>query len=78
MRFGDWKIVHYVDPNGKKGDEWELYCLKTDPIEEVNLVDFKTGEVRNDVSVEGLKRTELRAKHLELTEELARQEALII
>ena len=51
---GDWKIVRYVDPNGIETDEWELYCLRTDPIEETNLVDFRTGEVRDDVSVPGL------------------------
>ena len=75
---GDWKIVHYVDPNGVESDEWELYCLKTDPIEQTNLVDFRTGEVRDDVSVSGLTTDELMSKNTQLRTELAKQEASIL
>jgi len=75
---GDWKIVHYVDPNGVETDEWELYCLETDPVEETNLVDFSTGLLREDVDVPGMTRHELEHKHRHLKEELARQEADII
>ena len=75
---GDWKIVHYVDPNGVESDEWELYCLRTDPIEQTNLVDFRTGEVRDNVSVSGLTTYELRLKNTQLRTELAKQEASIL
>lgn len=76
---GDWKIVRYVDPRDDKPepDEWELYCLKSDPIEQINLVDFRTGEVREDVTVPGLTRRQLITKNEQLRKELARQEAFI-
>lgn len=77
---GDWKIVHYVDPtkgDEPEPDEWELYCLKSDPVEQINLVDFKTGDVREDVTVPGLTRGQLIAKNKLLRKELALQEAFI-
>jgi arylsulfatase A-like enzyme len=76
---GDWKIVRYVDPRDDEPepDEWELYCLKSDPIEQINLVDFRTGDVRKDVTVPGLNRRQLVAKNMQLRKELARQEAFI-
>jgi arylsulfatase A-like enzyme len=74
---GDWKIVRYTDPNGVEADEWELYCLTADPIERTNLVDFRTGEVRSDVSVRGMTAEELVAKNQQLKAELARQEAAV-
>jgi len=75
---GDWKIVRYVDPKGVKPDEWELYCLTADPIEATNLVDFRTGEVRDDVSVPGMTRAELKSKNRQLQKELERQEAIML
>ncbi len=75
---GDWKIVRYLDPNGIQPDEWELYCLRTDPTEHVNLVDFKTGDVRDDVSVPGLTKGQLKSKNRQLKRELARQEAAML
>ncbi|MBP1701979.1 MAG: type phosphodiesterase / nucleotide pyrophosphatase family protein [Chloroflexi bacterium] len=75
---GDWKIVHYVDPNEVEPDEWELYCLTADPIEAINLVDFRTGEVRDDVTVPGLTKNQLERKNRQLKEELARQEAAML
>lgn len=75
---GDWKIARYVDPNGVEPDEWELYCLAADPVEETNLVDFRTGDVRDGVTVPGMTQLELRLKNLELRTELARQEALLL
>lgn len=75
---GDWKIVQYKDPTRAQPDEWELYCLTTDPIELTNLVDFRTGEVRDDVTVPGMTTDELRLKNAELQQELARQEALML
>jgi hypothetical protein len=72
---GDWKLVRYVDLAGVALDEWELYCLKTDPIEAVNLVDFRTGEVRDDVSALGMTKADLVKTCRQLKKELARQEA---
>jgi len=75
---GDWKIVRYTDPNGVEEDEWELYCLTADPVERVNLVHFKTGQIRDDVSVPGMTTEELIAKHNALKGELARQEVSML
>ncbi len=75
---GDWKIVHYVDPNGLESDEWELYCLKTDPAETTNLVDYSTGQLLEGVTVEGYTEGRLIAKYKVLKKELAKQEAAII
>ena len=75
---GDWKIVHYVDPNKVEPDEWELYYLTADPIEAINLVDFRTGEVRDDVSVPGLTKNQLESITRQLKKELARQEAAML
>jgi len=77
MCTGDWKIVQYKDPDGVETDEWELYNLAADPIEETNIVDFRTGDVRDDVTVPGWTTRELRAKNEALKTELARQEALM-
>jgi arylsulfatase A-like enzyme len=74
---GDWKIVRYVDPRGVEPDEWELYCLKTDPVEKTNLVNFRTGEVRDDVTVPGMTKDELRVKNVQLRTDLAEQEASV-
>ena len=75
---GDWKIIRYVDPNGVEPDEWELYYLVTDPIEQTNLVDFRTGDLRNDVTVPGWTTAELKSKNEQLRVELAEQEALLL
>lgn len=75
---GDWKIVRYVDPKEVEPDEWELYYLVTDPIENTNIVDFSTGDVRDDVTVTGWTTAELRAKNEQLKVELAEQEALLL
>ncbi len=75
---GDWKIVRYVDPAGFEADEWELYSLTTDPIEEINLVDYRTGEIRDEVSVPGMTLAELKYKNSELKTSLAAQEAAFI
>jgi arylsulfatase A-like enzyme len=75
---GDWKIVRYTDPNGVEEDEWELYCLTADPVERVNLVYFKTGQIRDDVSVPGMTTEELIAKNNALKEELAQQEVSML
>jgi len=74
---GDWKIVHYVDPKGGKPDEWELYYLRWDPIERINLVDFRTGDVRRDITVPGFPPFLLRLKNKLLKMELARLEGTL-
>ena len=76
---GDWKIVRYLDPNGIEADEWELYCLTNgnDPVEQVNLVDFKTGEVRADATVPGMTIEQLKLKNAQLKSDLAAQEAAL-
>jgi arylsulfatase A-like enzyme len=73
----DWKIVRYVDPNGAEPDEWELYYLTEDPVEATNIVDYRTGEVREDVTVPGWTQEQLQAKNAALKAELFRQEALL-
>ena len=75
---GDWKIIRYVDPNEVEPDEWELYYLVTDPIENTNIVDFSTGDVRDDVAVPNWTTAELRLKNEQLKVELAEQEALLL
>jgi arylsulfatase A-like enzyme len=73
---GNWKIVRYFDPTGVERDEWELYCLTTDPVEKLNLVNFRTGEIRPEATVPGMTMDELRSKNLNLRSELARQEII--
>lgn len=41
------KLSVYFDPSGRKPAEYEMYDLDRDPIEVDNLVDYRTGEVRN-------------------------------
>lgn len=53
-----WSL--YFDPEGQRPNEYELYDLERDPIEVDNLVDYRTGEVR-DTS-----RSDLRAEMGEL------------
>ncbi len=75
---GDWKLVHYVDPNGAEADEWEFYCLTEDPVEATNLVDYATGLLRTGITVTGMTQDELEAKLTQLKAELAQLEADII
>ena len=32
-----WKLARYWDPAGNEPDQWEMYDLKADPLERVNL-----------------------------------------
>ncbi len=38
VRTRDWKLARYFDPSGQAPQEWEMYDLKSDPNEAVNLV----------------------------------------
>ncbi len=42
VRTMDYKLARYLDPRGKVPDQWEMYDLKHDPNEAINLVDVKT------------------------------------
>ncbi len=75
---GNWKIVRYVDPKGVEPDEWELYCLKSGPIEKTNVVDFNAVQVRDGVSVPGMTTRQLKLKNTQLKKELAKQEAALL
>jgi arylsulfatase A-like enzyme len=39
VRTRDYKLARYFDPSGKVPQEWEMYDLRNDPIEAVNLVE---------------------------------------
>jgi arylsulfatase A-like enzyme len=41
VRTMDYKLARYLDPRGKEADQWEMYDLKHDPNEAINLVDVK-------------------------------------
>ena len=75
---GNWKIARYLDPNGTKVDEWELYCLATDGVERSNLMDFRDGELLADASVSGMTREDLEVQTAWLKTELARQESAML
>ncbi len=47
MRDGRWKYALYLDPDGQKPAEYELYDLKSDPDEAYNLVDTRSGRPRS-------------------------------
>ncbi len=38
VRTKDYKLARYIDPSGHRAQEWEMYDLRSDPIEAVNLV----------------------------------------
>jgi arylsulfatase A-like enzyme len=42
VRTRDYKLARYFDPSGKALQEWEMYDLRNDPIEAVNLVEVTT------------------------------------
>lgn len=75
---GTWKYSRYYDPHGVEADQFELYHLPSDPIEAVNLVDFRTGKVRDGVMVPGVNPAEIEAQRARLALQLAQQEALLL
>ncbi len=44
VRTPEWKLARYWDPSGQASDEWEMYDLKTDLRERVNLVSWQNGQ----------------------------------
>ncbi len=75
---GVWKLNRFWDPRGEEADEWELYHLASDPNEFTNLVDYRTGLLREGVGVPGLSASELEQKRIELRSALAQQEAELL
>jgi choline-sulfatase len=37
IREQDWKLARYYDADGREPDQWEMYDLRRDPLERVNL-----------------------------------------
>jgi len=42
VRSANYKLARYFDPSRRCGQEWEMYDLKSDPNEKVNLVEVTT------------------------------------
>ena len=51
----NYKLVNYFDPNNKVNDEWEMYDLSVDEYEEINLLNYQTGEPLTMTQLEGKK-----------------------
>jgi arylsulfatase A-like enzyme len=75
---GTWKYSRYYDPHGVEADQYELYHLPSDPIEAVNLVDFRSGQIRSDVSLPAGSPARLEAQRARMAAQLAAQEALLL
>lgn len=77
---GVWKYVRYIDEdtNPPKPDQFEFYHLVSDPIEAINLVDYKTGALRNGVSVPGFTTPQLQAQLDLLKTQLSQQESTLL
>lgn len=77
---GDWKFVRYLDEDTTppKPDQYEFYHLVSDPIEAINLVDFRTGALRTGVSVPGLSTQQLQAQLDLLKTQLSQQESSVL
>ncbi len=51
VRTQDYKLARYFDPSGQVPDEWEMYDLRSDPIEAVNLVEVSVSPPRARVGL---------------------------
>lgn len=71
---GTWKFNRYLDPHGVEADQWEMYHLPSDPLEQTNLVDFRSGALRPGISVPGMSAAALEAKRLALKAGLHQKE----
>ncbi len=80
LRSGDWKLVRFCDPWSERPapDEWELYHLALDPIENINLLVYN-GVFPTPIAPEKLPgqltRDDVAAVAMDLRAELRRQEA---
>ncbi len=75
---GDWKYSRYYDPNQVAPDQHEFYHLPSDPTEAINLVEFRTNQIRPGVAVPGVSQAELTAQLNLMVQQLAQQEALLL
>ena len=77
---GDWKYARYFDEDTQppKPDQFEFYHLPSDPNEVTNLVDYKTGNLRNGVSVPGFTTPQLQAQLDLIKNQLAQQENKVL
>lgn len=78
LRSGAWKLVRYCDPWSERPvpDQWELYNLALDPIENINLLVYDGVFPTPIASLpNGLTSDQVIAIASELREELRRQEA---
>ena len=46
VRTNEYKLARYFDPSGKAAQEWEMYDLRADPNEAVNLVEVQQSPPR--------------------------------
>ncbi len=68
VRQKHWKLTRYFDPQGEKGDQWELYNLENDPNEMDNLLIYnaKIFPTANVPVGQRLSKAEIEAKAIEL------------
>lgn len=81
LRSGEWKLVRYCDPWSERPvpDQWELYNLAADPIENFNLLVYDGAfPTVIDTLPKGLTAAQVAAKANALRAELARQEAALL
>ena len=83
LRSGDWKLVRYCDlwSANPVPDQWELYNLAVDPIENVNLLVFD-GAYPTPIAASslpaGMTQEEIVSVATSLRQELQRQEAALL
>ncbi len=65
IREGRWKLARYYDPKGRRPPQWEMYDLKTDPLEVHNLA--HKGHKRTPEQDKELKRLKLKLARVEKT-----------
>jgi arylsulfatase A-like enzyme len=65
VREGRWKLAKYYDVEGKRPPQWEMYDLKTDPLEKTNLA--FSGHKRTPRQEEELKRLKRKLAQVEKT-----------
>jgi len=83
LRSGAWKLVRYCDPWSRvpAPDQWELYNLEHDPIENTNLLIYDgvfPAVIPDGLLPKGLSAETVAAQATAMREELARQEATLL